>query len=93
MPSGLHGETKLGRWPVHLAGVERMRVTHTVETLFERWRPAEQDKAEFIHDSVLLANLARLLFAGRWEELHRTLGIPRASVPPAVPHPERARRG
>ena len=83
--SGLHGETKDARWPVRLAGVERMRITPTVEAMLLAWRPALLDKHEFIHDAVLLGNLTILLYDGRWNDLHRTLGHLLGLSGPSVP--------
>lgn len=72
---GLHGETKHGRWPVHIAGVKRARVTRTVEYLFKEWRPATVAPAEYARNEILMSGLAHLLYRGYWRRLYRTLGF------------------
>lgn len=83
--NGLHDETKDARWPVHLAGIERLRIAPTVEAALLDWKPAPISKSDFIHDSVLIACLGYLLYNGRWVELYRTLGRLLGLECPAVP--------
>lgn len=89
MRSGLHDETKDARWPVRCAGIDRLRITPTVEAALIAWKPALSSKHDFIHDAALLGVLTYLLYNGRWQDLYRTLGhllgVEGPTVPPGVP--------
>ena len=87
MPRGFHGETRSERWPVHVAGIERMRIAPGVEAALRAAKPALLDEKDFLHDVSLLGSLTVLLYTGRWAELIGQLcqltGAERTNVPAA----------
>lgn len=76
MPSRpLDHETKSMRWPVGLAGIEKIRIPPVVESVFKQWRSSFTGKAEFVQEAVLKSGLIALIVAGRLDDCYRTLGL------------------